>query len=100
MSREEVLDELKNEKEIESKYLMGTLAFHQLGDIRSDVEDIFCATGETDKYWVGMWVTGLGFFGVLFPKETSRELTEEEKDHYNSLNYRINSQPSYKLNII
>jgi hypothetical protein len=85
--------------DIEPKYLMGTKAYHQLGDISSNEYDLFTTSGETDEYWVGMWVTGFGFFNVLFPKETSRELTDEEVEKYNKLYYRINSQPSYKLNI-
>jgi hypothetical protein len=28
--------------------------------------------------YIGMWVTGFGFFDVRFPKETTRELTKEE----------------------
>lgn len=85
--------------EIEGKDLMGTQAYHMLGDISRDEPDLFFARYETEKYWVGSWVTGFGFFNVCFPKSTSRELTDEEIDYYNEKEFRINSQPPFKLNI-
>lgn len=99
MNRQEHKNELSIMREIESKYLMGTKAYHLLGEISRDEYDIFSATGETDKYWVGMWVTGFGFFNVLFPKETSRELTPQEIKKYNDMHIQIGSQPPFKLNI-
>lgn len=84
---------------IKPRYLMGTKAYHQLGDISRDEYDLFSATGETEKYWIGMWITGFGFFNVLFPKETSRELTKEEIEKYNKTYVQIGSQPPIKLNI-
>lgn len=86
------------QKRIDAKYLIGTTAFHLLGEISRD-PDLFRATGETKDYWVGMWVTGFGFFDVLFPKDTSRELTEEEKEKYNKMSVQIGSQPPQKLNV-
>ena len=94
---------LKNEidkmEKIEPRYLMGTKAFHNLGELSSDDYDLFYANGETENYWIGSWVTGFGFFNICFPKETSRELNEEEIEKYNNSYVRINSQPAIKLNI-
>jgi hypothetical protein len=84
---------------IKPKYLMGTKAFHQLGNISRDEYDLFSASGEKDDYWIGMWVTGFGLFNVLFPKETSRALTGEEIEKYNETYVQIGSQPPFKLNI-
>ncbi len=91
-------DEVRKAKPVD-KYLIGTKALHQTGDISREKEDLFRASGETEKYWVGMWVTGFGFFNVLFPKETSRELTQEERNYYNTISVQIGSQPPYKLNV-
>ena len=44
-------------------------------------------------------MTGFGFIKVEFPKETTRELTEEEIERYNKTSIQIGSQPPYKLNI-
>ena len=85
---------------IEPKYLMGTKAYHKLGDISSDKYDLFSASGETDKFWIGMWTTGFGFINVLFPKETSRELTNDEVEKYNKMFIQVGSQPPIKLNIL
>ena len=66
------------------KFRKGTKAFAKLGDISRDEEDFFCidvneyTTPEDDENYYGHWVTGFGFYNVRFPKETSRELTDEE----------------------
>ena len=84
---------------IEPKYLMGTKAFHQLGEISRNDYNLFQATAETEKYWVGMWATGFGFFHVLFPKETSRELTQEEIEKFNNSAIAIGSNPPIRLKV-
>lgn len=99
MNTQEQKEEVSKMVEIEPKYLMGTKAYHQLGDISRDEYDLFSATGETEKYWVGMWTTGFGFFNVLFPKETSRELTQKEIKKYNKTYVQIGSQPPVKLDV-
>lgn len=98
MTKQEIQKEVNKMSKVD-KYLMGTKAFHQLGDLDRDKEDLFHADGETDKYYLGMWVTGYGFFNVCFPKETSRELTEEEINKYSKMSVQIGSQPPRKLNI-
>lgn len=60
------------------RYMMATTAKHQLGDISRDEEDYCYIKEETKGWYRGSWVTGYGFFNVRFPKETTRELTEEE----------------------
>jgi hypothetical protein len=46
-----------------------------------------------------MWIEGFGYFNVLFPKETSRELTKDEIEKYNNTYVQINSQPPIKLEV-
>lgn len=99
MTAQEIKEQVNNMTKLDGKYLMGTKAFHQLGDISRDEPDLFCASGETDYYYIGMWVTGFGFFNVCFPKETSRELTEEDIEKYNKQYVQIGSQPPIKLNV-
>ena len=81
------------------KYMMATKAFHKLGDISRDEEDICYVHEERDDGYVGAWVTGFGFIEVFFPKDTTRELTSEETEKYNEMYFQIASQPPFKLNI-
>ena len=99
MNAQEHKSEVLKMFKIEPRYLMGTKAYHQLGDISRDEYDLFCTTAATEKYWVGMWVEGFGFFNVLFPKETSRELTKDEFEKYNNAYIQINSQSPIKLEV-
>jgi len=82
-----------------NKYMMATKAIHKLGDISSEVEDLchICEVGS--EYYIGSWVTGLGFFNVMFPKETTRELTPEEIEKFNKQYVQIGSQPPIKLKV-
>ena len=82
-----------------TKYMMATKAIHKLGDISRDKEDICRVDRETEKDYIGSWVTGYGFMEVRFPKETTRELTPAETIKYNSFTCQIGSRPRYKLNI-
>src|SRR4051812_48043412 len=100
MKEQEVRTELEKRRKLEpSTYLMGTTAYALLGDITRDKEDIFSAYDETDDYYIGSWVTGFGFFDVLFPKATSRHLTDEEKETYSKKYVQVASHPAYKLDI-
>ena len=60
------------------RVLMGTEAYHQLGDISRDEPDYFYASGEDNENYYGAWVTGLGYVNVRFPKATSRPMTDGE----------------------
>ena len=73
MTKEEIKQEVDKMVEIEPVYLMGTKAYHQLGELSREPEpDLFIAGAETEKFYIGNWITGFGFFNVCFPKETSR----------------------------
>lgn len=82
-----------------SKYMMATTAIHQLGDISNDTPDICVIYSEDEDNYIGNWVTGYGFINVKFPKSTTRELTQEEKDKYSKLYFKLASNPPIKLNI-
>jgi len=58
---------------------MGTVAHHMLGDISREKFDYFWIDSEDDESYYGAWVTGFGFINVRFPKDTTRELTEDER---------------------
>lgn len=64
------------------RYMMATKAIHQLGDISSDEPDLCYIEAEDGENYIGRWATGFGFVGVRFPKSTTRELTEEEREMY------------------
>ena len=79
------------------KFMMATKAIHQTGDISRDEADICRIEREEADSYVGAWVTGFGFIEVRFPKETTRDLTEEEIKRYDGKRYRIGSQPSFAI---
>lgn len=81
------------------KYMMATTAIHQLGDISREQEDICRIESEEGADYIGSWVTGFGFFGVRFPKATTRDLTPTEVEHYDGRLYRIGSQPGIPLRV-
>lgn len=64
--------------------MMATKAIHKLGDISRGCCDLCLVFDckETEDNYVGNWVEGLGFIDVKFPKNTTRELTQEEEDYY------------------
>lgn len=98
MTRAEIESQIRIARKIERRYLIGSIAHHVLGPINRQ-DDIFVAHRETDHYWIGNWITGFGFINVLFPKETSRELTEEEKKKYQKFTFQIGKQRPYKLEL-
>ena len=57
---------------------MATKAVHKLGDISRNKPDLCIVHDEDEKNYIGNWVTGFGFINVKFPKNTTRELSEEE----------------------
>ena len=85
--------------EIETKHLMATEAYHLMGDISRTEADLCIVAKETDEYYVGNWVTGFGFIDVLFPKETTRELTKEEVNEFEQKTIAINGTPVYDIKI-
>jgi len=81
--------------------MMATKAMHMLGDISRDEPDL-CIVNEdkeTETDYVGNWVFGLGLIDVKFPKDTTRELTEEEYAKYDGEGVAINNTYLGKLRI-
>lgn len=74
---------------MEPKYMMATKAFHKLGEISSDEPDICIVNEEDSEHYIGNWVFGLGFFGVKFPKSSTRELTEAEAQKYDGMKLAV-----------
>lgn len=91
--------ELKSAKDIEPIDLIATTAYHQMGELTREEGDLCWAGKESENYYVGAWVTGFGFFNVMFPKETTRKLTDAEVEKYNNMYVQISSQPPIKLNV-
>ena len=101
MSREQ---QINAAKEFEGKYMIATKAEHKLGDIgrefdETSSENLCCVYKEIKGYWVGSWVTGMGFFNVCFPKDTTRELNEKEVKYFSKMYVQIANQPPIKLKI-
>ena len=84
-------------QEIEPKYMMATKAYHLMGDISTETPDLCVVHGEDGDNWVGNWITGFGFMNVKFPKATTRELTQEEKEKYHNNWIAVGSQFRYQL---
>lgn len=80
-------------------YAIGTTAIHNLGDLSREESDLCYLDREIDDYYIGNWVTGYGFFDVKFPKETVRELTEEERIKYQKMRFQVSNQPPFSLPI-
>jgi len=76
---------------MERKFMMATKAKHITGNLSSDKPDLCVIGAETSKHYIGNWFTGAGFFDVFFPKETTRELTEEEIKYYSGKHVMLNS---------
>lgn len=114
MNQEEQKVIIASAKDIDGGHydFIGIKAIHLLGDLSRDfsykdinqeltthadiVENMFHANKETDECYIGAWHTGFGFFNVLFPKETSRSLTENELKICSEYYGQINSQPPVK----
>lgn len=102
MKKDEVLNELKKVLHTRKDFhfhMMATKAHHQLGDLSRDEPELCSISNETPDYWVGSWVEGYGFFNVLFPKETTRDLTKEEFELWNGRKMAINSTPIGSIKI-
>lgn len=66
------------------RYLMATAATHVLGDLSRPEPSLAIVYGETATDWIGEWATGFGYINVTFPKDTSRELTDDERAHFST----------------
>jgi hypothetical protein len=81
------------------KYMMATEAFHKLGNMSSDTPELCVVNGETDEYYIGMFVYGMGYFDIRFSKKTTRDLTEAEIKEYDGTTVSLGGRPYYKLKI-
>jgi hypothetical protein len=66
-------------------YLMATKAYHLMGDISRSKPEPCSIYAEDEELYYGMWVLGMGFIGVQFPKDTTRPPTPEEKAHWEKM---------------
>ena len=82
-----------------NKYMMATKAIHKMGDISKDELNLCHIHDEDEENYIGNWVTGYGFINVKFPKNTTRELTEDEVTKYNNTHIRLASNSSMKLKV-
>lgn len=74
------------------RYMMATVAIHKLGDISRTLNDICFVEEEDEDNFYGSWLTGFGFFGVRFPKETTRPLNEDEIRYFDGMALTIGGQ--------
>jgi hypothetical protein len=63
-------------------HMIATKALHKLGDISREEGDLAIIYKEDENNYIGNWVTGFGFIDVKFPKDTTRDLTENEIEQY------------------
>lgn len=81
------------------KYMMATKAFHKLGDLSRDTPSLCVIEREMLTYYVGSWVEGFGFVEVRFPKETTRELTQEEISYWQGKKIGVGNHAAYTLDL-
>jgi hypothetical protein len=81
------------------RYMMATTAIHKMGDISRDEPDLCIVRREDGDDYIGEWVTGFGYVKVRFPKATTRDLTEQEKAHYNGLGLEMSGRPWGQIHI-
>lgn len=103
MERVRVEELLKRKKPDDRKngfHMMATKAYHKMGNVSSGTADIcFIYSEIDDEFYVGNWVFGFGYFDVLFPKATTRELTAGEISKYNGRPMATNNSPIGNLEI-
>lgn len=68
-----------------AKYMMATRASHVLGDLSRDKPALAIILQETDTDFIGEWAEGIGFVNVVFPKDTTRPLTDDELRQYGAM---------------
>lgn len=66
-----------------------TKASHRQGDISRPAGDYAIVQFEDEDDYVGYWLTGPGLVNVRFPKSTTRELTEVERETLGSLSFKV-----------
>lgn len=63
-------------------YMMATRASHVLGDVSRDEPDLAVVYSQDSDNYIGNWRTGFGYINVRFPKDSTRELTAQERVKY------------------
>lgn len=64
------------------RYMMATTAYHPptRSDLSSSSPDLCIVTEKNKDFYIGQWVIStVGFQNVIFPRNTTRELTKSEK---------------------
>lgn len=85
------------------RYLMATKALSGAEDpakridISRDEPDLCCVYAEEGENYIGNWETGYGFVRVRFPKATTRELCEDDLNHFTSGMFGRTFAPAYAL---
>ena len=74
---------------LETQVRMATTAFAGKYDISRDPACYCVVEREDSENYYGSWVTGMGFFDVRFPKTTTREMTETEKQWLDDNEHRF-----------
>lgn len=70
--------------------MLATKAHHLLGDVSRTPEDWCCVQPQpVDGAFVGNWITGIGLINVRFPVETTRALTQEERERFDKLEFAL-----------
>lgn len=85
--------------EIKSRVMIlkgGSPAIHLMGNIGRTEDDLINVRAEDQKYYIGTFCEGFGFFDVHFPKENVRPMTKEEVDNLNKTVFSINGNIYYK----
>lgn len=62
--------------------MMATKAIHQTGDISRDTPNVCIVYSEDEGNYEGNWITGYGFIGVKFPKNSTKDLTSDEVEKW------------------
>jgi len=78
----------------EGLYMIATEANHQMGELHREfgemsVENLCFVTKETEDHYIGAWITGYGFFNVMYPKKSTRRLTKEEVEYFRTKSVRL-----------
>src|ERR1019366_7775848 len=81
------------------RFMIATMAYYQcpadgqIYEISSLNSDICLVSHEDEDNYYGNWVNGRGIPNVRFPKSSTRELSDRDKDRFNggqiSINRRI-----------
>jgi hypothetical protein len=80
-------------------YMIATVATNGKSDISRPEGDICIVTAEDGDHYIGQWVMGFGYAVVLFPKATTRPLTEDEVEKYHGKVLGIGSGVAGAINL-